>query len=185
MNEQDKLDIEQNDGPGPNANMKEPAGGNSKHDEWTIESLKQELCTFNLEIAGKYRRADQMLDQRANIADEIDAMDALLQKHKIKFVPQISLVSKNGNNCWDDKSLFERNVVIRQSLRKPGDGSTFKMVTYGRDDLDNERESLLTTKEAVEWLRRAGATEEEIFTITGEKPCSAKNPEFYGRMNEM
>lgn len=170
MNEQDKFDIEQNDGPGPDANMKEPAGGNSKHDEWTIESLKQELCTFNLEIAGKYRRADQMLDQRAHIADEIDAMGALLHEHNIKFVPQIPLVSKNGNNHhWDDKSLFERNVVIRQSLRKGDDGSTFKIVTYGRNDLGNEQEQSITKKEAIEWLQSAGATDAEIFEIMGDK----------------
>lgn len=178
MNEQDKLDIEQNDGPGPDANMKEPAGGNSKHDEWTIESLKQELCTLNLEIAGKYRRADQMLDQRAHIADEIDAMGALLHEHNIKFVPQIPFVGKSGNNHWDDKSLFERNVVIRQSLRKSDDGTTFKMVTYGRDKPGNEQETSITKKEAVEWLRRAEATEAEIFEITGDMPVVVTDGDF-------
>jgi len=161
------------------ANKTEQESDSNKHCDFeTIEEYKEAILDIYLETAEKYRSARQMSCQCTHIADEIDAMRALLLEHNIKFTPQIPFVGKSGNNHWDDKSLFERNVVIRKSLRKSDNGMTFKMVTYGRDKPGNEQEKSITKKEAIEWLQSAGATEDEIFEITGDIPAAVTDGDF-------
>ena len=171
MNEQDNSQIEtqKNEDAAPDANTtgQECDRGESGNPR-TIEEYEEAFLGLKLIRDNEYRFARKLSDRAAHISDEIDAMGALLKKHNVEYEPTI-LLNGMKNNKWDADSLYERNVVIRQSLRKGEDGSAFKIVKYMRGDLCGEEEMLITTNEAVEWLRRSGATGAEIFEITGER----------------
>ena len=138
----------------------------------TIKLLKAEIemldCQNVLEC-GKYYKLQSRYDY---LLDEIDVMEALLKDHGIKYDPNsIYEIKKDGKKyLHDEESLYERNLVIRESLRKSDNELTLKIIKYRRDIPCDEQEEILTKKEAREWLKSAGANDDEIFEITGERP---------------
>ena len=106
-----------------------------------------------------------------------NALDAILDMHGIAYDPNsLHDVRKNDKSRWyEAESLFERNVVTRESLRKGDGGAAFKIVKYRRDDPGNRQEKAITSEEAVEWLRMTGVSDDAIFKITGVSArCSGR-----------
>jgi len=99
------------------------------------------------------------------------SMDILLDIHGITYDPNSLHDSRrNDKTRWYAKeSLFERNVIIRESLRKSDDGLAFVIVKHEKDRPSDKQEQVITKKAAVFWLRTAKASNELIFEITGEK----------------
>jgi len=175
MNEQDNSQIEtqKNEDAAPDANTTgQESDRGERGNPRTREEYEKAFLCLKLMIDAEYRFAHKLSEREAHTIDEIDAMDTLLKEHNIEYEPTILLNGVNNNNR-DAESLFERNVVTRESLRKGEDGSAFKIVKYRRDDPCGDEEMLIAKNEAVEWLRRSGATDAEILGITGEKTVEA------------
>jgi len=101
-----------------------------------------------------------------------NAMDTLLDIHGITYNPNsLHDAKRQAKNRWyADESLFERNVVIRESLRKSDDGLAFILVEYERNNPSDKQKHIITKDEVVSWLHMARASDDVIFKITGEIP---------------
>lgn len=131
-------------------------------------SLYVDMITVCTDIEKEIRRTYTSYGYDNGIAT---AMDILLDMHGVAFDPN-SLHERRRNDKvrWYAKgSLFERNIVIRESLRKSDDGLAFVIVKHERDRPADKQEQVITKKDAVLWLRMAKASNELIFEITGEK----------------
>ena len=145
---------------------------NASNNPETIKSLKAEIELLDYQNAlegGKYYK---LQSRYGYLLDEIAVMEALLKEHGIKYDPNsIYEIKKDGKKyLYDEESLYERNLVIRESLRKSDDGLAFILVEYERNNPSDKQKHIITKDEVVSWLHMARASDDVIFKITGEIP---------------